>query len=184
MPAEHSREFAVTPPGKGARVFLLATALGLPLLAAGLVLGTLPRLPAGADLAGLAVTATVLLLVAALLVIAAERRRVSLEKGLLVIRATFYTQRIPRGRLRLAQARVVDLREHTELAPALKTNAFALPGYYAGHFRAGLVGEARSRRLFCLVTDRSRVLAIPEDDGRTLLLSLERPQALLDALVG
>lgn len=184
MAAEHASEFKVTPPGKAAWVFLLGTALALPLLAAGLVLGALPRLPAGADVTGLAVTATVLLLVAALLVIAAQRRRVSLENGVLVIRATFYTQRIPRARLRLAQARVVDLREHTELAPALKTNGFALPGYYAGHFRAGLLGEARSRRLFCLVTDRARVLALPEDDGRTLLLSLERPQALLDALAG
>ena len=183
MGGEVSREFAVTPPGKAARVVLFATVLGLPLLAAGLVLAALPRTPAGADLAGLAVTAVILLLVAALVAVTAGRRRVSLEGDSLVIRATLYTQRIPRATLRVEQARVVDLREHTELAPLLKTNGFALPGYYAGHFRAGLFGEARSRRLFCLVTDRARVLAMPELDGRILLLSLERPQALLDALV-
>ena len=33
-----------------------------------------------------------------------------------------------------------------------------------------------------MVTDRTKVLALPQRSGRMLLLSLERPQALLDAL--
>ncbi len=184
MASEIARSFAVTPPGKSAQVFLLATVLGLPLLSVLLVLGTVPQPSTASSLMGLGLTAGVLLLLAVALGFAAGRRRVTLEDATLVIRATFYTQRIPRERLRPAQARIVDLREHKEMAPALKTNGFALPGFYAGHFRAGLFGDARQRRLFCLVTDRSRVLALPEADGRTLLLSLARPQALLDALAG
>ena len=36
--------------------------------------------------------------------------------------------------------------------------------------------------MFALLTDRDRVLALPERDGRLLLLSLDNPQSLLDAL--
>jgi len=52
-----------------------------------------------------------------------------------------------------------------------------MPGFYSGHFR--LQGGGKG---FALVTDRTRVLALPVSDGSTLLLSLERPQVLLDAL--
>ncbi len=35
---------------------------------------------------------------------------------------------------------------------------------------------------FVLLTDRSRVLMLPEKPGKKVLLSLQQPQALLDAL--
>ena len=57
----------------------------------------------------------------------------------------------------------------------------SLPGYQAGHFRL----RAKLGKAFCLVTDTRRVLWLPMRDGKQqLLLSLERPQALLDALRG
>ncbi|TGQ61265.1 hypothetical protein EN855_033645, partial [Mesorhizobium sp. M1C.F.Ca.ET.212.01.1.1] len=58
-----------------------------------------------------------------------------------------------------------------------KTNGYAMPGFYSGHFR--LQGGGKG---FALVTDRSRVLVLPVRDGSALLLSLDRPQVLLDAL--
>jgi hypothetical protein len=52
-------------------------------------------------------------------------------------------------------------------------------GFAAGHFRL----REKFGKAFCLLTDRQRVLWLPLRDGKTqLLLSLERPQALLDAL--
>ena len=44
-----------------------------------------------------------------------------------------------------------------------------------GHRKGGSNG-------FALVTDRRHTLVIPVRGGSTLLLSLDRPQALLDAL--
>lgn len=52
-----------------------------------------------------------------------------------------------------------------------------MPGYQAGHFR-----QVGGGKVFALVTDRRKVLALRENGGRLLLLSLAQPHALLDAL--
>lgn len=108
---------------------------------------------------------------------ALKRRRITVEGGELVVAATFYTRRVPVQSLALAKARIVDLAEHTELKPWLKTNGFGLPGFRAGHYR--LHGNIKA---FCLLTDDERVLALPRHDGSYLLLSPEKPQALLARL--
>ncbi|HBN55127.1 MAG TPA: hypothetical protein DD456_14190 [Stenotrophomonas sp.] len=105
------------------------------------------------------------------------RRRITLDAAGLVVRSTFYTRTVSVSAMRLERARIVDLAEHRELKPAIKTNGYALPGFRSGHFRMRDGGKA-----FCLVTDNSRVLALPLRDGSLLLLSPEHPRALLDAL--
>ena len=121
------------------------------------------------------------LLLALLLVVAAlvmlRRRRITLADGMLVVAATFYTRKISLAAFDLAQARIASLDEHTEFRPGMKTNGYALPGFQAGHFR--LRNRAKA---FCLLTTQQRVLILPQRDGAFLLLSPERPQALLDAL--
>lgn len=119
----------------------------------------------------------VALLSAAMIAFALRRRRVRLEDGVLTVSAGFNTCRVGIGEIDVGGARVVDLAEHTSLKPALKVMGTGLPGYNAGHFRL----RDRSKA-FLLLSDRSRVLVLPEKSGRKLLLSLERPQALLDAL--
>ena len=96
---------------------------------------------------------------------------------MLVVAATFYTRKTAVTALDLAQARIASLDEHTEFRPGMKTNGYALPGFQAGHFR--LRNRAKA---FCLLTTQQRVLILPQRDGAFLLLSPERPQALLDAL--
>ncbi len=118
-----------------------------------------------------------LLLAAFMIVWIVRRNRVALEDGRLRILAGLNRRTIGIGELDLAGARIVDLAEHTSLKPFLKVMATRLPGYNAGHFRL----RDRSKA-FVLVTDHSKVLLLPEKSGRKLLLSLERPQALLDAL--
>lgn len=109
--------------------------------------------------------------------LALRRRRIRLDGRELCVAATFYTRRIAADALDLGHARIVDLAEHTELKPALKTNGFNLPFFQAGHYR--LRNRAKA---FCLLTGRERVLVLPQRDGRLILLSPEKPQALLDAL--
>ena len=105
------------------------------------------------------------------------RRRVELAGNVLDVRSTMYRRRVPVAQLRLDQAEVVDLQRDRRYGIRVKTNGYSMPGFYSGHFR--LQGGGKG---FALVTDRARVLALPVSDGSTLLLSVERPQALLDAL--
>ena len=105
------------------------------------------------------------------------RRQVAFDGKQLRVKATYYSRQSPLSDFRLDQARVVDTREHTEFKPRLKTNGFGLPGYWAGHFML-----RDKRKAFCLVTDVSKVLALPHADGRVWLLSFEHPQAVLDIL--
>lgn len=105
------------------------------------------------------------------------RRRIALQGRELQLTATLYRKRVPADALDLANARIVDLAEHTDLRPLFKTNGFGMPGFAAGHFRLRDL-----RKTFCLLTDRSRVLVLPLRDGTLLLLSPEKPQDLLQQL--
>lgn len=105
------------------------------------------------------------------------RRSVSLEAGILVIKAGLNTRCVAATAIELERARIVDLEALTELQPGRLTLGSSLPGYRAGWFRTRQWGKG-----FYLLTDRRRVLWLPERDGPHLLLSLQQPQALLAAL--
>lgn len=105
------------------------------------------------------------------------RRRVELAGNVLDVRSTLYRRRTPVADMLLDQAEVVDLSRDRRYGIRFKTNGYSMPGFYSGHFR--LQGGGKG---FALVTDRARTLVIPVRGGSTLLLSLERPQALLEAL--
>ena len=165
------REFPLAPLQAKAWFFMVALAVAIAIFAS-VMPGkqTLPGPP------WLVVPAMIALVVLAPLVML-KRRRVLLQDGQLVVQATFYTRKLPLGALDLDGARVVDLGEHTDYKPLLKTNGYALPGFAAGHYR--LRNRAKA---FCLLTDQERVLVLPQRDGAYLLLSPEKPQAMLDAL--
>jgi hypothetical protein len=116
-------------------------------------------------------------LVGIVLTFALRRRRIVLDNRELQVSATFYTKKLVLEAIDLDKARVVSLEEHTELKPGLKTNGFGLPGFQAGHFRLRNLTKA-----FCLITDRTRVLALPLRDGGLVLLSPARPADLLARL--
>lgn len=163
-----SREFALHPVNP--RAFLVP---GAALVAAGI--GVLIVMMRGDY--KVAWVFPIMLLAAGLIATALRRRRVSFEQGILTVLAGFNSRRIAVGEIDLDAARIVDLREHTELKPMLKVMGTSLPGYEAGHFRL------RNRnKAFVMLTDRTRVLVLPEKSGKKLLLSLQQPQALLDAL--
>ena len=122
------REFPLPPLHRAAWLLLVA----IPAAAVAAVLlfpGTRP-LPAPAWL----VTPFFVALLMVPLALALMRRRIAVEGRTLSVAATFYTRRVDVDALDLAQARIVDLAEHTEFAPMLKLNGYGLPGFSAGHF--------------------------------------------------
>jgi len=121
--------------------------------------------------------AVIFILTTALLWWAVQRRRIVLANGVLDITATFYRRKLPVAAFDLDKARVINLDEHGEWRPFLKTNGLGMPGLRAGWFRSrGFV------KMFCLLTARERVLVLPESTGGATLLSIANPSALLDAL--
>lgn len=163
------REFTIVPPD----LRLVAVASGIGLLVGVVAIGFAAREQPMVWLAAIAMTVLVVGMTAGLV----RRRQVVLEGDLLTIAGGVNTARVRIADLDIAAARVVNLADDAALKPGLKTFGTAMPGYQAGHFRL------RNRsRAFVLLTDRTKVLALPERSGRMLLLSLERPQALLDAL--
>ena len=165
------REFAVTPPD-----------LRLPwLIVVAVVLICVGALALGwRELQGspaLWLTLAVTVLAPALLMVALFRRQVVLEDGTLRIVAGINQTRVPVDALQVDEARIVDLDANKEYRLGIKSFGTSMPGYHAGHFR-----QVGGRKVFALVTDKRRVLVLPERDGRLLMLSLEKPQALLDAL--
>jgi hypothetical protein len=173
---DNFRNFALPPIGKAAIWF--AVVLGT-LVPATIAVGAIAYLQSVGNpqvVPVLAMQALVAVLILAVL-LPMWRRQVAFDGKQLRVKATYYSRQSPLSDFRLDQARVVDTREHTELKPLLKTNGFGLPGYWAGHFML-----RDKRKAFCLVTDVSKVLALPHADGRVWLLSFEHPQAVLDIL--
>jgi hypothetical protein len=163
-----TQDFALHP----ANTRLLWLLPGLAMLAAVIGIGVLLVQEPRAWIALPAVVASL-----ALMALVFRRRRVTLADGTLIVAAGLNTRRVATAELDLASARVVDLRERSELKPMLKLFGTRVPGLSMGHFRL----RDRSRA-FVLVTDTSRVLVLNESSGHRLLLSLDRPQALLDAM--
>lgn len=163
------REFAVVPPD--ARLVWLLPGFAALSVLIGIVLLASTREPHAWVALPIAVASFVVL---ALLL---RRRRVTLDAGALTIAAGLNTRRVAITGLDLAKARIVDLREHNEWKPLIKVLGTRLPGCSMGHFRLRDRSPA-----FVLLTDQSRVLVLPETSGKKLLMSLQQPQALLDAL--
>lgn len=175
------------PVSSGTRIWFLLLGMVLPMA---IVVGALVFTTAGPDpkqlignSAWLTNTLTVVGVLAITLAIhgfvsrALRRHAVTLDGDGLEVATTFYTRRLGWNELRLAQARVVDLDEHTELKPLLKTNGVGLPGFQSGWFRL----RNRDKALVALAGG-PRVLHLPTTQGYDLLLQPRQPQALLQRL--
>lgn len=175
MPTPLPQDFAIAP-SNGRPLLLLCVILG-----AALLLPLVLTLNAhGSGRLGMPSTwlgPSLVVLTGAIVIAAYRRQKITLDAAGLDIRSTFYTRTVAINAIKLEQARIVDLAGHTSLQPSLRSNGYSLPGFKAGHFRMRGGGKA-----FCLITDSSRVLALPLRDGSTVLVSPEHPRALLDAL--
>lgn len=106
-----------------------------------------------------------------------RRQRLSLSDGALTIRTSFYRDRIVLSDLQLEQARVIDIDEHPERKPLLKSNGYSVPGFNSGWFRS-----CKFKKLFVATAGGRRLLWLPTTRGYFLLLQPRNPKALLDRL--
>ena len=93
------------------------------------------------------------------------------------IKTTMYRRRVGWAELDLSAARVIDIDEHPENKPLLKSNGVAIPGFRSGWFRSRAFAK-----LFVATAGGSRLLWLPTTLGYTLLLQPRNPGALLDQL--
>ena len=175
--SQTTRNFAVTPPPSYALAFMVGLGGLLPLA---IIAGMLWFRRMDSDgLLRLLPVLVIVVLVLALSLIAMKRRSVALVGSVLDVRAALFRERTPIADIDLERARLVDLAERMDLRPVVKTLGMSLPGFHAGRFRL----RGKLVKAFCLITDRHRVLWLPLHNGKDqLLLSVERPQDLLDAL--
>lgn len=169
------------------RLWLLALAVLLP---TGIVVGALVHVaddPGSKQLIGDSTALTMAIVVAGTLLAclavhwflgrALRRHHVALDGDGLAVRTTFYARKLGWSELLLQQARVVDLREHTEFKPMLKTNGTSLPGLRSGWFRL-----RNRRKALVAMGSGPRVLYLPTTQGHDLLLQPRHPPALLQRL--
>jgi PH (Pleckstrin Homology) domain-containing protein len=101
----------------------------------------------------------------------------TLDDSALTVMTGIATRKFPLAALRAAGVRTVDLAEHVELRPGLRTWGIGMPGLASGWFRLRNGGKA-----LCILTRRERVTVLKSDDGTWVLLSLSDASALRSAL--
>ncbi|MBO9717302.1 MAG: hypothetical protein J7507_10970 [Pseudoxanthomonas sp.] len=174
-------------PGARARTWLLALCIILPIVAAmfGVAIPVLRGQPLDLIAGNLALTLAITFAGAVLACFVLwrvmawfmDRRSLVLAPGLLEVRSSFYRCRMPLADMKLDQARVVDLDEHTELKTTIKTNGFSIPGFHSGWFLL-----RNRRRTFVAIADGRRKLWVPGSGRHDLLLEPVDPAALLARL--
>jgi hypothetical protein len=93
------------------------------------------------------------------------------------IRTTMYRRRLHWNDLDMAAARVIDIDEHPDARPLLKSNGVAIPGFRSGWFRSRAF-----TKLFVATAGGTRLLRIPTRLGYALLLQPVNPVATLDRM--
>ncbi len=92
------------------------------------------------------------------------------------IRGDLFGRLIPRGSLRIDEARILNLKQEPTHRPWLRTFGTGMPGYSSGWFRL----KDRGKGLLFL-TDPSHAIDLPTTEGYSLLISPADPEAFLAA---
>jgi hypothetical protein len=175
MNDKHSREYALSPVGQGAKWFFALIML-LPIAVALIILWN--EAAAVNELPGWALGLLIGLGPAILLATAMGVRKPKAELGKdgLRIRVSFINKRWALSELDSDRACLVNLDTRKELRPKWKLWGAAMPGLSSGLFK--LYNGDKSH---LYITDRQKVVYIPTQSG-PVLLSLERPGDFLAAL--
>jgi hypothetical protein len=89
-----------------------------------------------------------------------------------------YGRFIPRENILKDEVKIINLNTQPEYKPRLRTNGIGLPGYEAGWFKL-----RNNEKALLFVTDYSRVVYIPTDQGYSVLLSVSNTEDFRQSLV-
>lgn len=123
------------------------------------------------------VVIAVVLIALAYTAYSARHSRVELDSEHIRLVGDFWGRTISFDLLDIAGARVVDLDSAPEYSPKRRTLGTGLPGYASGWFR--LRGGEKA---LVYLTRRRDVVYIPTFEDYALLLSVEDPEGLIEAL--
>jgi hypothetical protein len=91
--------------------------------------------------------------------------------------AAFYGRTVPLASIKLREVRTVRLGEGMPLAPKSRTNGVGLPGFRLGWFRL-----ANGERALLAVNGSGQAVYLPTSEGYSILVTLKRPVAFIEAL--
>lgn len=175
------------PAQASARAWLLALTVGLPVAISGIALGFAATSGDERSLVAGSLPLTIVLIMVGVVALggaiafvidrAMRRHHIIVDANGIEVATTFYRRRLGWGELRLDEARVASLDEHTQLKPLMKSNGTELPGFRSGWFRL----RNREKALVAMLRG-PRITWVPTTQGYGLLLQPRNPQALLDHL--
>lgn len=187
MTPDANAAWQLEPASPQARLWLVGLSAVLPVAITGIALGFAVMQGDAPSLIAGSLPLTIVLILAGIALLggaialaidrAMRRHRITVDADGIEVITTFYKRRLAWGELRLDDARVVDLGEHTQFKPMVKTNGTALPGFKSGWFRL----RNRTKALVAM-TRGPRVTWLPTTRHYGLLLQSRQPQALLDHL--
>jgi hypothetical protein len=171
-----ARDFPLHPVAKPVLLFPLFFGALLPLAVALVLMLVAPAEDRG-DLLPAAAALLLMPLIGAGMAWHLLHLEVRLSGAGLRIRGLPFPRTLPLSDFDLAQAEVVDLNARAELVPTVKLFGTRMPGYRAGRF---LLRDKRHATV--ILTDWRKVLVLPTRSGKLVLLSLLRPEAMLEAM--
>ncbi|MBL8298606.1 MAG: hypothetical protein JNN30_09700 [Rhodanobacteraceae bacterium] len=182
LASETSVTFPLNPIPASAKTWLVVLTLLLPIGIAGLaytlvLTQTTATLSAGAMLAGAAAMLIVPLAAWLLVARSIERQEVRLSGNRLDVAIPYTRKQVALSEIDLSRARIVDLNERTELRPLIRLWGIGLPGLSCGWHLL-----RNRRRAVVAIFGGRRALWLPTQLNFDLLLELQQPQTLLDAL--
>ena len=103
--------------------------------------------------------------------------RVELKSDRLRLVGDFWGRTIPLESLEVSEARILNLNRRSEYSLQRRTFGTGLPGYASGWFRL-----RNGEKALVYLTRSDRIVYLPTSLGYALLLSVEKPEQLIDIL--
>lgn len=88
-----------------------------------------------------------------------------------------YGRHIAKEKLRVGEARTLNLQVDKEFQLSARTNGSGMPGYQAGWFRL-----RNGEKCLAFVTDQTRVVYVPTSEGYVVMMSVDDPSSMLTSL--
>ena len=103
--------------------------------------------------------------------------RVEVSTAGLRLQGELYGRFIPKAKLKLAEARVVDVTLEPHLAPSVRTFGTGMPGYNVGWYRL-----RNGEYALLYLTNRKQAVYVPTTSGYSVLVSPKDAMRFLESL--